>query len=62
MMIALKLILALLFGFLLFIGAFMAISSWIFDRVEISDHMERMKLQEVRAKRNADKRKQKRIY
>lgn len=61
-MIALKLIVALIFGFLLFIGAFMAISSWIFDRVEISDHMERMKLQEVRAKKNANKRKQKRIY
>lgn len=61
-MIALKLIVALIFGFLLFVGAFMAISSWIFDRVEISDHMERMKLQEVRAKRNADKRKQKRVY
>lgn len=62
MIIAIKLILALIFGFLLFVGAFMAISSWIFDRVEISDHMERMKLQEVRAKRNANKRKQKRIY
>lgn len=62
MIIAIKLILALIFGFLLFIGAFMAISSWIFERVEISDHRERMKLQEVRAKRNANKRKQKRIY
>lgn len=61
-MIALKLILALIFGFLLFVGAFMAISNWLFDKVEISDHMERMKLQEIRAKRSTDKRKQRRIY
>ena len=59
-MIALKLILAFVFGFLLFVGAFMAISSWLFDRVEISDHMERMKLREIKIKNNI-RRKQNRL-
>lgn len=57
-MIAIKITFALIFAFILFVGAFLAISTWIFDKVEISDHVERMKLQKVRAKQNTE---QKRI-
>lgn len=62
-MIAIKILLAIIFAFLLFIGAFVAISTWIFDKVEISDHTERMKLQKIRAHRNEEKQQKRgRIY
>ena len=59
-MIAIKIILAILFAFMLFIGAFLAISTWIFDKVEISDHIERMQLQKVHARKVNTRRK--RLY
>lgn len=61
-MIAIKITFAIIFAFLLFVGAFLAISTLIFDRVEISDHTERMRLQDVKTQKNFERRKQQRRY
>lgn len=61
-MIALKITLALIFAFFLFIGAFIAISRWIFDKVEISDHLERLRLQQVNTERGLERKRQRKIY
>ncbi|MGK7392304.1 MAG: hypothetical protein ACNS60_18265 [Candidatus Cyclobacteriaceae bacterium M2_1C_046] len=61
-MIAIKITFAIIFAFILFVGAFLAIAKLIFDQVELSDHMERMKLQEVKAERSINKRRHNRRY
>lgn len=61
-MIALKITIAIIFAFFLFMGVFIAIANLIFDRVEISDHVERMRLQQVRAQKNVLKRKRKILH
>lgn len=61
-MIAIKITFALIFAFIFFVGAFLAIAKLIFDQVEVSDHMERIKLQKVRADKNIDKKRRHRRY